>query len=158
MLIARSLQSHLAYVNFGNMSILAFPGAARSFKCLGIVPSVVLFWGILFSVEALGEKNERRFTQGAMITRIDKSLSGYTFKTLDAPSLLSCGQYCLKDSRCVSTNFKLPVEGKKHICSLNDGGILDGNNSLVSDKGVVFSQYARSQVSTKPKIIIFYNI
>ena len=46
--------------------------------------SIFLFSRILFCVEAVCENNERRFTQGAVITRVDFSLIGYTFTTLSA--------------------------------------------------------------------------
>ena len=95
------------------------------------------------------KNNDRRYTQGTIKTKIDFSLDGYTFKTLKASSLLSCGQLCLRHQGCVSTNFKLPTGNEESICELNTAGLLDDGNekSLVPHKGVVYSQYAKTKVS-----------
>lgn len=109
---------------------------------------------ILFSAEVGCEWNERRYLQGAIITRVDFSLNGHTFKTMSAPSLPSCNHYCPKDSRCVSTNFRLPTQEGKDLCDLNDAGLLGGNeNSLVPEKGAVFSQYSEAKVSNLRKSV-----
>ena len=114
----------------------------------------ILMSRILFSAEAGCKWNEGRYLQGAIITRVDFSLNGHTFKTMSAPSLLSCSHYCLKDSRCVSTNFRLPTQEGKDLCDLNGAGLLDGDeNSLVPEKGAVFSQYSEAKVSNLRKSV-----
>lgn len=101
---------------------------------------------IVFNVEvsAVCGTNEGRYIQGAV------SLYGYAFNTLSVPSLLSCSLHCFKDSRCVSTNFKLPRQEEKGVCELNDASLFDGNeNHLEPEEDVVFSQYAKVQVRRK---------
>ena len=116
--------------------------------------SIFLLFKMLFALASACKNSERRYTQGTVKTRIDFSLEGYTFKTLKASSLLSCGQFCLKRQACVSTNFKLPTEDEEGICELNNAGLLDDGDeeSLVPHKGVVFSQYAKKEVSQQKQL------
>ncbi|XP_048583488.1 neurogenic locus notch homolog protein 4 [Nematostella vectensis] len=85
-----------------------------------------------------------RHALGAHITKEDVALQGHVRKKVDAPSLLSCDQQCLKQDWCVSVNFKL-TESKRRRCELNDYGakspnIQPGIDGFVEKKGWIFQQ------------------
>ena len=40
-------------------------------------------------------------------TRENKQLKGYVVKRFDSPSLLSCGQQCMRNAWCTFTNYKM---------------------------------------------------
>ncbi|CAH3045142.1 unnamed protein product, partial [Porites lobata] len=84
---------------------------------------------------------ERRSTLGAIITKKGFCLKGFSFKQARVSSFTSCGQVCLKDPRCISTNFNLLIEDKRYTCELNSAGLQE-DDTLVPHKGVLFSQYA----------------
>ena len=48
-------------------------------------------------------------------------------KWFDSPSLLSCGDSCLRNSWCTSTNFKTVSKNGKGTCELNKHEANDGN-------------------------------
>ena len=49
----------------------------------------------------------------------NKQLMGYVVKRFDSPSLLSCGQKCLRNAWCTSKNFKLTnKEASAVLCSV----------------------------------------
>ena len=102
---------------------------------------------MLLNVEAeKGTRIERRSTLGAIITKKGFILQGFSFKRARVSSFTSCGQVCLKDPRCISTNFNfLNIEDTRYGCELNNAGLQEGV-TLVLHKGVVFSQYAYKKV------------
>ena len=102
---------------------------------------------MLLNVEAEKETRiERRSTLGAIITKKGFILQGFSFKRARVSSFTSCGQVCLKDPRCISTNFNfLNTEDTRYGCELNNAGLQKGV-TLVLHKGVVFSQYAYKKV------------
>ena len=52
--------------------------------------------------------------------RENKQLEGYVVKRFDSPSLLSCGQQCLRNACCTSTNYKMSSrKDGKGTCELN---------------------------------------
>lgn len=109
--------------------------------------ALLLLSKILFNAEAVCGIQERRYLDGAITTRLGFRLYGHALKTLRVTSLPSCAQHCLKDSRCISTNFKHLKQERKGVCELNDAGLLDGKeNHFVPEKDVVFSQYGKVKV------------
>ena len=101
---------------------------------------------MLLNVEAeKGTRIERRSTLGAIITKKGFILKGFSFKRARVSSFTSCGQVCLKDPRCISTNFNFLIEDTRYGCELNNAGLQEGV-TLVLHKGVVFSQYAYKKV------------
>ena len=102
---------------------------------------------MLLNVEAeKGTRIERRSTLGAIITKKGFILQGFSFKRARVSSFTSCGQVCLKDPRCISTNFNfLNIEDTRYGCELNNAGLQEAV-TLVLHKGVVFSQYAYKKV------------
>ena len=120
-------------------------------NCVLIMNSIagLLFLYLKILLSAGAEKDtriERRSTLGAIITKKGFCLKGFSFKQARVSSFTSCGQVCLKDPRCISTNFNLLIEDKRYNCELNSAGLQD-DDTLVPHRGVVFSQYAYKKVS-----------
>ena len=75
-------------------------------------------------------------------TRENKQLKGYVVKRFDSPSLLSCGQQCMRYAWCTSTNYKMSSKKDgKGTCELNkhDISLIDENAEFVDQRGVTFS-------------------
>jgi len=67
-------------------------------------------------------------------TRENKQLKGYVVKRFDSPSLLSCGQQCMRYAWCTSTNYKMSSKTDgKGTCELNKHDI-----SLIDEKAFNF--------------------
>ena len=59
---------------------------------------------------------------GAIFTKENSRLKGYSFKWHVTPSQISCTQACLTNPRCYSTNFKetrVPGARQEGVCELN---------------------------------------
>ena len=75
-------------------------------------------------------------------TRENKQLNGYVVKRLDSPSLLSCGQQCMRNAWCASTNYKMSSKKDgKGTCELNkhDISLIDEKANFHDQQGVTFS-------------------
>ena len=76
------------------------------------------------------------------ITRENKQLKGYVVKQFDSPSLLSCGQQCMRNAWCTSTNYKMSSKKDgKGTCELNkhDISLINENTNFHDQQGVTFS-------------------
>ena len=101
---------------------------------------------------------EQRYRLGSLKTVSHYKLDGHQIKTVKGSTLLSCGQSCLAEPRCVSTNFGVS-EDNKLVCELNDGGVsLLSNNGLTYAESFVFSLYSNVfLIGTDMKVrICFY--
>jgi len=79
-------------------------------------------------------------------TRENKQLKGYVVKWFDSPSLLSCGQQCMRNAWCTSTNYKMSSKKDgKGTCELNkhDISLIDENAEFFVQKGVTFSMFLK---------------
>ena len=75
-------------------------------------------------------------------TQENKKLLGYVVKQFDSPSLLSCGQQCLRNAWCTSTNFKMSSKKDgEGTCELNkhDISVVNENINFADQEGVTFS-------------------
>ena len=75
-------------------------------------------------------------------TRENKQLKGYVVKRFDSPSLLSCGQQCMRNAWCTSTNYKMSSEKDgKGTCELSkhDFSLVDENTNFHDQQGITFS-------------------
>ena len=76
-------------------------------------------------------------------TQENKQLKGYVVKRFDSPSLLSCGQQCMRNAWCTSTNYKMSTKKDlKGTCELNkhDISLINENNTFLYDEmGVSFA-------------------
>lgn len=107
---------------------------------------LLLLSRIIFNFEAACGQ-ERSYTDGAIRTRVGFSLKGSVMKTLRVPSIICCTQHCLKESRCISTNFKFLKHESNGMCELNDAALLaKTKNKLSPEEDVIFSQYSRMKV------------
>ena len=72
----------------------------------------------------------------------NKQLKGYVVKRFDSPSLLSCGQQCMRNEWCTSTNYKMSSKKDgKGTCELNkhDISLINENTNFHDQQGVTFS-------------------
>ena len=70
----------------------------------------------------------------------DKRLEGHVVKRFESPSLASCSRFCLRNSWCTSTNFKMSSEENvEGTCELNKHGAIKENTKLYDEPGVTFS-------------------
>ena len=75
-------------------------------------------------------------------TRENKQLKGYVVKRFDSPSLLSCGQQCMRNAWCTSTNYKMSSKKDgKGTCELNkhDISLIAEKANFHDQQGVTFS-------------------
>lgn len=90
--------------------------------------------------------SSRKSYPGAIFTKPNSRLKGYTFKTCVTPSQISCSQACLSNARCYSTNFKEIHHQREGICELNDEQSLDFRgleNYLHHEGGFIFSRFPK---------------
>ena len=99
---------------------------------------------------------EQRYRLGSLKTVSNYRLEGHKIKTVKGTTLLSCGQSCLAEPRCVSTNFG--VSENKPVCELNDIGLsLLSNSELKYAEGFIFSLYPSViLIGTDMKVRICY--
>ena len=94
------------------------------------------------------------FSRSSCFTkRENKQLKGYLVKRFVSPSLLSCGQQCMRSSWCTSTNYKMTSKKDgKGICELNkhDTSLIDECAELNDQEGVTFSMLLK--VNRIPRI------
>ena len=100
-----------------------------------------LFQGTIYSWVLAADEDSTSHL-GYFITRENKRLTGHVVKGFESPSLMSCGQSCLRNAWCSSTNFKVSSkkDGKK-TCELNkhDNTLINENTQLNDQQGVTFS-------------------
>ena len=105
-----------------------------------------LLLSVLFQINSATnsstENNSASSLSSYFATQEDKQLMGYVVKRFDSPSLLSCGQQCLRNAWCTSTNFKLSSKKDgEGTCELNrhDFSVTDENINLYDQLGFTFS-------------------
>ena len=101
---------------------------------------ITLFQEIANVVIVAAEKDLTNSRSAYFTTRENKRLKGHVVKWLESPSMLSCGNSCLKNSWCTSTNFKTVSKNGKGTCELNKHGAIDGNANFHDEQGVNFSK------------------
>ena len=107
--------------------------------CSGVVLFVLFHTTIVLSFEKAAA-----FSRSLYFTTLEnKQLKGYVVKRFDSPSLLSCGQQCMRYAWCTSTNYKMSSKKDgKGTCELNkhDISLIDDENANFHDQqGVTFS-------------------
>ena len=90
------------------------------------------------------EDADSTFSRSSYFTTVEnKQLKGYVVKRFDSPSLLSCGQQCMRYAWCTSTNYKMSSKKDgKGTCELNkhDISLVNENNIFLQDEmGVSFA-------------------
>ena len=99
-----------------------------------------LFQGIAVFFEEVNA-DPTFFRSSYFTTRENKQLKGYVVKRFDSPSLLSCGQQCMGNDWCTSTNYKMSSrKDGKGTCELNKHNIsLNEDTNFRDQQGVTFS-------------------
>ena len=98
---------------------------------------------VVFSAEGNSESDSH---SSYFKTLENKQLLGYVVKRFDSPSLLSCGQQCLRNAWCTSTNFKLSSKKDgEGTCELNkhDISVVNENIKFADQEGVTFSVFIK---------------
>ena len=84
------------------------------------------------------EDADSTFSRSSYFTTVEnKQLKGYVVKRFDSPSLLSCGQQCMRYAWCTSTNYKMSSKKDgKGTCELNrhDISLISENNTFLHDE------------------------
>ena len=87
-----------------------------------------------------------------VITYTHRRLKGFTLKTFQSASLISCSLLCQRDPRCVSTNFR-KVFKSEGTCELNDRGVLltGKGNELEYNEEAIYTQFYDTKVTKKSR-------
>ena len=109
-----------------------------------VMACVKKFMFLLFQITfALSAGETATFSRSSFFTtRENKQLKGYVVKRLDSPSLLWCGQQCMRNDWCTSSNYKMSSEKDgKGTCELNKHNIslIDDNINFHDQQGIIFS-------------------
>ena len=96
---------------------------------------IILFQGI---VTVIIFADEKVFTNShsAYFTK----RRGHVLKRFEFPYLLSCGDSCLRNSWCTSTNFKTVYKNCQGTRELNKHETIDGNANFHDEQGLTFSK------------------
>ncbi|XP_078380620.1 C-type lectin domain family 6 member A-like [Oculina patagonica] len=81
----------------------------------------------------------------------NKQLKGHVVKRFDSPSLLSCGQQCIRNEWCTSKNYKMSSKKDgKGTCELNkhDISLVNENTNFHDQQGVTFSMLLKGCLIT----------
>ncbi|KAL9989199.1 hypothetical protein ACROYT_G003722 [Oculina patagonica] len=110
-----------------------------------------LFQGIIYTA-AFAAVKDSTSRSAYFTTRENKQLKGYVMKRFESPSFMSCGQSCLRNAWCSSTNFKVSSENKggKGTCELNkhDSSLINENTKFHEEEGVTFSMLLKGCLMT----------
>ncbi|XP_078352807.1 uncharacterized protein LOC144637621 [Oculina patagonica] len=108
----------------------------------------ILFHGIIHDVIFAIGLNSISSRSAYFITQENKRLKDHVVKRFTSPSLMSCGQSCLKHAWCTSVNFEMIFKNGKGTCELNSGKIsaIDADSKLHHEQGVIFSMKLKDLV------------
>ena len=102
-----------------------------------------LFFSLLQTTAFFSAKEASTFSLSSNFRTLEnKQLIGYVVKRFDSPSLLSCGQQCMRKEWCTSTNYKMSSKKDgKGICELNkhDISLINEITNFHDEEGVTFS-------------------
>ena len=106
--------------------------------------SILFLLFLLFQISAVfcAEENFSSRRSSYVATRENKQLKVYVVKRFDSPSLLSCGQQCMRNDWCTSTNYKMSSKKDgKGTCELNkhDISLINEHANFHDKQGVTFS-------------------
>ncbi|KAL9965911.1 hypothetical protein ACROYT_G029774 [Oculina patagonica] len=114
---------------------------------------IILLIFLLFQFAAVSTAEEKpTFSRSSYFTTLEnKQLNGYVVKRFDSSSLLSCGQQCMRNEWCTSTNYKMSSKKDgKGTCELNkhDISLIDENINFHDQQGVTFSMFLKGCLIT----------
>ena len=98
----------------------------------------------------LAEEHSISSSSRYFTTLENKQLEGYVVKRFDSPNLISCGQQCMRNEWCTSTNYKMSSKKEgKGTCELNkhDISLVNEDNNFPDQQGVTFSISLKEKVN-----------
>ena len=119
--------------------------------------TIVWLFLLVTTLRFSAEENPKISRYSFFETLENKRLKGYLAKRFDSPSLLSCGQQCLRNTWCTSTNFKFSSKKKEEgTCELNkhDLSIVNEKNNFFDDEGTTFSLLHKVRINSICSLII----
>lgn len=102
--------------------------------------------------EADPKKPDNIFANGAFITLYGYASTGPKLERKTCKSMLQCGHFCLKNSKCVSYNYQLSLS-RGGTCELSEEGIVskeERDARLKQKPGFVFVQTVRKDLVSEP--------
>ena len=105
------------------------------------VLAFILFQLMMNIVVFVVKGTSRSWRSGYFLTQENKRLPGHVVERFKSPSLISCGQSCLKNAWCTSANFVMPSKNGKGTCELNKHkrSLIAANSKLHDQQGVIFT-------------------
>ena len=100
----------------------------------------ILFHEIANVVIFAAEKDSTNSRSSYLTMPENRRLKGHVVKRFESPSLLSCGNSCLRNSWCISTNFNTVSKNGKGTCELNKQEAIEGNVNFHAERGVIYSK------------------
>lgn len=93
---------------------------------------------------------------GAIFTKENTRLRGYTLKSYVVPSQISCAHDCLSNAKCYSTNFKEILSHGQHggLCELNSKRVRDVND-LRYEHGCVYARYPKDGMVSLATVMFY---
>ena len=107
---------------------------------------VLLFFVFQTAAVFAADETPAFFRSSYFRTLENKQVEGYVVKRFDSPSLLSCGQQCMRNEWCTSTNYKMSSKKEgKGTCELNkhDISLVNENINFHYQQGVTFSMFLK---------------
>ena len=102
----------------------------------------LLLFFLLQTVAVFAAEETPAFSRSSYFATLEnKQLKGYVVKRFDSPSLLSCGQQCMRNEWCTSTNYKMSSKKEgKGTCELNkhEVPLVNENTNFRDQHGVTF--------------------
>ena len=95
----------------------------------------ILFHEIANVVIFAAEKDSTNSCSSYLTMRENRRLKGHVVKRFESPSLLSCGNSCLRN-----TNFNTVSKNGKGMCELNKQEAIEGNVNFHAERGVIYSK------------------
>ena len=127
---------------YKTISVKSFVSSCRRRLAMGCT-TALLFLSLFQTTAVFSAKESPTFSLSSNFRTLEnKRLIGYVVKRFDSPSLLSCGQQCIRNEWCTSTNYKtLSKKDGKGTCELNkhDISIINENTNFHDEEGVTFS-------------------
>ena len=133
---------------------------ADSSDCLAMWCKKVLLITFYFQTTVVFFTDETPpFSRSSYFKTVEnKQLLGYVVRRLDSPSLLSCGQQCMRNEWCTSTNYKMSSKKDgKGTCELNkhDISLINENTNFFDQQDVTFSMLLKVTIIRIPA---FYSL
>ena len=100
-----------------------------------ILRFTVFFFSVCQALNCIQEKNVH---SNYFLSKPSSRLAGHLIRTTFAHSFLTCAQFCSREPRCVSSNYKDNLDtGGKTVCELNSERAI--TSALVHDESYSYA-------------------